>query len=245
VLATILPDFLVFSAMFSVLHFRNACKVFGKHEICDLGWTGPLLMHAVLKRVVEQIDAELRGLDLETAQLNPGGRSHEWSAQQVIEHLILTYRTTSRSLETRLKKGRPSRGLDRTYLQWLLQLMVLSFGKLPRGVPTLDENKPGQGEFAAMSGEQLVAVLQAEMAAMDVVLDRCRYKFGMERVAAHPWLGPLRVDQWRRFHVVHGMHHVAQVRSIIAQVAPQPLPILITSRSLGKKLQVPAQRPLA
>ena len=46
---------------------------------------------------------------------------------------------------------------------------------------------------------------------MDIALDRCRRKFGMERVAVHPMLGPLRVDQWRRFHAVYGMHHLEQL----------------------------------
>jgi hypothetical protein len=27
----------------------------------------------------------------------------------------------------------------------------------------------------------------------------------------HPILGPLTVDQWRKFHVVHTEHHVRQI----------------------------------
>ena len=73
----------------------------------------------------------------------------------------------------------------------------------------------------------------------------CRRKFGMERVAVHPFLGPLRVDQWRRFHVVHGFHHLTQLRSVIAQVAPVQVPVTIAGPKLVEKLQVPAQRPLA
>ncbi len=76
-----------------------------------------------------------------------------------------------------------------------------------------------------MDGQQLVDLLRQEMDAMDALLDSCRRKFGIERVAAHPWLGPLRVDQWRRFHAVHGLHHVAQLQSVIAQVAPKPVPV--------------------
>ena len=76
-------------------------------------------------------------------------------------------------------------------------------------------------------------------------LDACRRKFGMGKVAVHPWLGPLRVDQWRRFHVVHGFHHLAQLRSVIEQVAPALVPLRMPSKTLVKELQVPAQRPLA
>jgi hypothetical protein len=202
-------------------------------------------MHAVLERVVSQIAGEVRELDAETAQIHPGDHAYEWTAQQVIEHLVLGYRLTSRALENRIKKGRLSQNQDRTYLQWSLQLMILSFGALPRGVPALNETTPTPDSFAAMDGRQLGTLLRQEMEAMDAMLDRARRKYGMERVAVHPWLGPLRVDQWRRFHAVHGRHHIAQLRSVIARVAPQPLPIVINHAKLVEKMHVPAQRPLA
>lgn len=201
-------------------------------------------MHAVLERTASQITREVRALDEEAAQRHPGGHAHEWSAQQVIEHLVLGYRLTSQVLEARMKRGRPPHKQDRTYLQWLLQLMILTFGALPRGVPTLPETTPAADGFAAMDGRQLGELLHQEMEAMDSALDRARRKYGMERVAVHPWLGPLRVDQWRRYHTVHGLHHVSQLRSVIARVAPQPLPIQINHAKLVEKLRVPAQRPL-
>jgi Protein of unknown function (DUF1569) len=200
-------------------------------------------MHAVLERVVSQISSEVLGLDAETTQLHPNGLDNKWSAQQVVEHLVLGYRLTSNALENRLNKGRPSRN-QRTYLQWSLQLMVLSFGKLPRGVPALEETMPVAGGFSAMDGQQLGELTRREIDAMDTMFDRCRQKFGMERVAVHPFLGPLRVDQWRRFHVVHGMHHLVQLRSIVAQVALLQVPVSLPSPKLVEKLQVPAQRPL-
>ena len=200
-------------------------------------------MHAVLERVVSQISSEVLGLDAETAQLHPNGLDHKWSAQQVVEHLMLGYRVTSTALEKRLHKGRPSRN-RRTYLQWFLQLMILSFGKTPRGVPALDETVPFPGTFPPMNGQQLAALVRQEAEAMDTIFDSCRRKFGMERVAVHPFLGPLRVDQWRRFHVVHGLHHLEQLRSVVALVAPL-VPVKLASPKLVEKLGVPAQRPLA
>jgi hypothetical protein len=202
-------------------------------------------MHAVLERVVSQISSEVLSLDAETTQLHPNGLAYRWSAQQVVEHLVLGYRLTSSALETRLNKGRLSRNRKRTYLQWSLQLMILSFGKLPRGVPALDELMPVVGMFAAMDGQQLGDLMRREMDAMDKLFDACRRKFGIERVAVHPFLGPLRVDQWRRFHVVHGLHHLTQLRSVIEEVAPMRVPVTIAGPTLVEKLHVPAQRPLA
>jgi hypothetical protein len=202
-------------------------------------------MHAVLERVACQIANQVRELDAETTQLHPNGMAYKWNVQQVVEHLVLGYRLTASALEIRLKKGRLSRKQTRTCLQWSLQLMILSFGYLPRGVPALDETMPAPGRFAAMDGKQLGDLLRREMNAMDALLDGCRHKFGMERVATHPWLGPLRVDQWRRFHAVHGLHHMTQLHSVIAQVAAKPAPVRMSSSGLAKELHVPAQRPLA
>ena len=199
-------------------------------------------MHAVLERVVSQIASDVRGLDAETTQLHPRGLAHKWTAQQVVEHLVLSYRLTSTALETRLNKGRVSRKQTRTELQWALQLMILSFGALPRGVPALDETVPVKGRFSPMDGRQLGDLLGEEAEAMDALLDTCRRRFGIDRVGEHPWLGPLGVDQWRRFHVVHGLHHVAQLRSVIAEVAPVPIKL---SSSLVQELQIQGQRPLA
>jgi Protein of unknown function (DUF1569) len=202
-------------------------------------------MHAVLERVVDHISSEVRHLDAEATQLHPKGLVHRWNAQQVIEHLVLGYRLTTEALETRLKKGRLSRKHGRTYLQWTLQMMILSFGTMPRGVPALDETMPKPGSFPAMSGRELTDLLRREIEAMDSALDACRRRFGIERVGIHPLLGPLRVDQWRRFHAVHGQHHLTQMRSVLALVAPDPIPLKLTRENLVEKLRVPAQRPLA
>ena len=84
---------------------------------------------------------------------------------------MLGYRLTTGALETRLNKGHLSRNRTRTYLQWSLQLMILSFGALPRGVPALDETMPAPGRFPAMNGRQLGDLLRQEIDAMDIALD--------------------------------------------------------------------------
>jgi hypothetical protein len=201
-------------------------------------------MHAVLERVVNQISGEVRHLDADATQLHPKDLTYKWNAQQVIEHLVLGYRMTTEALESRLNKG-GSRKHKSTYLQWSLQMMILSFGAMPHGVPALEETMPKPGGFSAMSGRELIDLLRREIEAMDAVLDACRRRFGIERVGIHPFLGPLRVDQWRRFHAVHGHHHLTQLRSVLAQVAPDPVPLKLTRENLVEKLHIPAQRPLA
>jgi DinB superfamily len=203
-------------------------------------------MHAVLERVVCQIESELSGLNAETAQLHPKDLAYLWSAQQVIEHLVLGYRVTSVALESRLKKGRLSRNRkNRTWLQWSLQLMILTFGSWPKGLPAPDETTPVPEDFGLLTGRQLADLLRNEIGLMDALLDQCRRKFGMERISHHPLLGPLRVDQWRRYHVVHGHHHLEQLRFILDKVAPALAPLQISKKNLLEEMQIPAQRPLA
>jgi hypothetical protein len=191
-------------------------------------------MHAVLERVVDQISSEVQHLDIDATQLHPQGLAFRWNAQQVVEHLVMGYRLTTEALETRLKKGRLSRKHSRTNLQWTLQMMILTFGAMPHGVPALEETTPKPGDFPAMSGPELIDLLRREIEAMDIVLDACRRRFGIERVGIHPLLGPLRVDQWRRFHAVHGHHHLTQLRSVLAQVAPDPVPLKLTRENQWK-----------
>ena len=156
---------------------------------------------------------------------------------------MLGYRQTAAVLQTRLSKGRPTRNRTCTWLQRLLQLMILDMGKMPRGVPALEEAVPAPEDFAGLDGQQLGDLLLQEMKLLDQSIDASWRKFGLERVATHPWLGPLRAEQWRRFHAVHGEHHLVQLRAVLAQVAPVQIPVRINSR-LVKERQVPSQRPL-
>jgi hypothetical protein len=206
-------------------------------------------MHAVLEGVAAKIARELDGLDAETSQEYPNDDPRRWSIQQVIEHLVLTYRLTAKALEARLTKGRVTRDQSRTLLQRTLQLMVLSFGYIPQGAPAMEETVPLQGAFRAMTGVELSRLLNEELETMDAVLDRCRRKFGMERVAVHPILGPLRVDEWRRYNALHSAHHLKQIQQVRKLVAAH----VFAKRShrgalepaLTKELQIPAQRPFA
>ena len=186
-------------------------------------------MHAVLERVVGQIASELRSLDAETTQLHPNGLDYKWSAQQVVEHLVLGYRLTSSALETRLNKGRLSRNQKRTYLQWSLQLMILSFGALPRGVPALDETMPVCRAFCghgrAATGRSFAPGNRRHGHAVRSLPAQIRHRAGsrasLARTAARGSVAPLPRGAW--------IAPPDQLRSVIAQVAPLPVPVRLAS----------------
>jgi tetrahydromethanopterin S-methyltransferase subunit G len=91
--------------------------------------------------------------------------------------------------------------------------MILSAGHMPKGVGAPHEITPKAGMPAA-GVRELTERLENSIELLDATLDRCRQRFGMERVGRHFLLGPLRVDQWRRYHVLHLRHHLRQMADV-------------------------------
>jgi hypothetical protein len=199
-------------------------------------------MHAVLENVVRRFSRELNGLDLDTVQKHPLGKTYLWGVQEIVEHLVLSYRLSTRELDAHLVKGRLVQRQRRTPVQWVLQLMVLSFGQFPRGAPPLEETMPDAGSMPAMDGEELATLLRKELEMLDEVLGRCRCQYGMERVAAHPILGPMRVDQWRRFQFIYTKHHLEQLLRVKSELEPEVNHSNLFNVGLVEKLRIPAQR---
>jgi hypothetical protein len=202
-------------------------------------------MHAVLEKVAAKIEGELDGLDVIRSREHPNGNDRAWNIHQIVEHLTLNCRFTTATLEKRLAKRQITRKQKRTALQRALELMVLSFAYVPEGTPALEETTPVEGVLPPMSGRELGRVLCAEMDAMDAVLDRCRGRFGMERVAVHPIFGALRVDQWRRWIALESGSHLRQMERVRTLVAPHAEPKRPPRAVLAKELHIPAQSPFA
>lgn len=170
-------------------------------------------MHPVLRSVFDSYSAAFSTRSADWCQLHPRQDERCWNAQQIIEHLVLTLRSSSRALEKRLERGRPTAARS-TPVQWLLRIAVLSSGHMPRGVPAPIFARPDQLLWPPMNGEDLTQLLRQEIDPMDALLDTCRERFGPDRIASHILLGPLSADQWRRFHAVHMRHHLGQFRRI-------------------------------
>jgi hypothetical protein len=167
-------------------------------------------MHAVFQSAFRDVTAELGGFDATSAAVHPWGRPHCWSVQQIVEHLVLSMDATRATLEERLAKARPGRNQRRTRTEWVLQLMILSAGHMPKGVGAPRETTPAES-MQSSSARELSERLETAIESLDATLDQCRQRFGMERVGRHFLLGPLRIDQWRRYHVLHLRHHLKQM----------------------------------
>jgi hypothetical protein len=167
-------------------------------------------MHPVFQPAFRELADELGQFDATSANVHPWGKPHCWSVQQIVEHLILSMDGTRVTLQERLVKGRPGRNSHRSRTEWALQLMILSAGHMPKGVGAPHETTPKEN-LPSTGTRDLTLRLETAIELLDDALDECRHRFGMERVGRHFLLGPLRIDQWRRYHFLHLEHHRRQM----------------------------------
>jgi len=132
----------------------------------------------------------------------------KWSSLQVMEHLVLSYTATTKGLLRALETGRPERA-NCTLEQRLRGVYVLGVGRFPPGVEAPKQTVPRAG-----LGEDPLRRFNDALVAMDSMLADAEKRFGREtKILMHPILGPLTAQQWRRFHFVHGRHHLKQIVS--------------------------------
>lgn len=177
-------------------------------------------MHTLFEDVCDSWHAELASRSTAWCQLHPHQDDRLWNAQEIVEHLVLACRSAGRVVETRLERRRRTRAHP-TLVQRLLQFAVLSLGRMPRGAPAPPFTRPALLQWPPKSGVELAAVLREELEHTDQLLEQCRAQFGSRRAATHFLLGPLSADQWRRFHVIHLRHHLAQLQRI-EKIVGQP-----------------------
>ena len=177
-------------------------------------------MHSVFEDLHLRYRKALGGRDCDSCQLRPArplrGKGTPWSTQDVIEHLLLTYRNTEELLDRYLERKSPS-GRPRETKHRILQFLVVRCGGFPRGTDAPAAVHPGKSGMPPMSGEELCACMRSELEKLDAKIDECRQSFEKRPFAPHFIFGPMTADQWRRFHFVHGRHHLKQLARIRRQ----------------------------
>ena len=163
-------------------------------------------MGAYLQRLQEAIASATRGMTAEDLRRHPEGK---WCTLEVLEHLYLTYTGTTKAFERVLEAGKP---LARTPLLMdrMRTFVVTGLGRLPEGRKAPERTQP-RGKTA----DEVTREIGPRISAMDEVIAQCESRFGKRtRVLDHPILGPLTPGQWRKFHWVHGQHHLKQIRKL-------------------------------
>jgi hypothetical protein len=94
-----------------------------------------------------------------------------------------------------------------TWTDRMKTCVVVGLGHMPGG-----RKAPKHSTPRGLPPEQVRREIGTKIAAMDAIIARAEERYGKEtRLLDHPILGPLRGREWRKFHWVHGMHHVRQI----------------------------------
>jgi hypothetical protein len=167
-------------------------------------------MNSTLLQFQSEIASSLRGLDATQTQHRQPSCPNKWSIQQIIEHLLLTYSSTETAISSRLAKRTPTRAKP-TLTHRVFRFGVTRCEYFPTGRAAPPAVTP-QPTTHPLSGEDLT---QATARHLDLLFNEAETLFGPAcRCASHTVLGPLNIGQWRKFHLVHGEHHLKQIAAI-------------------------------
>lgn len=159
-------------------------------------------MDFYLQQALQAVQRETSGMTpRELAWHEEGG----WSAAEVLEHLSLTFSSTSKLMEKLAAEGEAERRTP-TLKQRVIRRVVVNWGYFPSGRQAPDFTRP-QG----LPAEQAVATLCQNLVEMDGKIAICEDRFGPGWLGSHPILGPFTPRHWRKFHFIHTRHHMKQV----------------------------------
>jgi hypothetical protein len=66
-----------------------------------------------------------------------------------------------------------------------------------------------------MAAEKVLAEVGPQIERMEELIGKCEAQYGRRvKLLDHPVLGPLTGHEWRKFHWVHGRHHMKQIQRL-------------------------------
>ncbi len=159
-----------------------------------------------LKKLQQELASAIIGLSPEQWTWHPEGK---WCAAEVVEHLYLTYTGTIKGFERMAEAGRPT-VTPSTWRQRIGKMVVVGLGHMPGG-----REAPKMARPRGLPTEKVLAEVGMKIVEMDDCITLQEGKFGKAtQLLDHVILGPLTGAQWRKFHLVHGRHHIQQIRRL-------------------------------
>lgn len=166
-------------------------------------------MHGILLKLQRELFDGVSDLTAEQTQMRRG--AGKWTIQQIFEHLLLSYAATSAVVGTRVEKGAGTKARP-TPMQRVAQFAITTVGVFPQGRRAPATVMPADVPVRCLCAREMHACAAEALTEMDAALQRAEELFGgKRRVISHLVLGPMSVGQWRRFHLVHGEHHLRQI----------------------------------
>ncbi len=160
-------------------------------------------MDSGLDKLKQALESAVEGMSREQLSWHPPDK---WCAAEVLEHLYLTYTGTIKGFEKVMTSGKPL-ATRASMMHRVRTLVVVGLGHMPAG-----RKAPAASRPRGLPAEEVRSEVGEKIAAMDAIIAQCEARFGRRvRLLDHPILGPLTATQWRKFHLVHGMHHQKQL----------------------------------
>lgn len=159
-----------------------------------------------LRKEIEEATSELCESDWCRA---PKGR---WTSAGIVEHLGRSYSTTAKMLELAIGVGGPPQVRAARMSEFWKKILVVDLGIFPNGAKSPAMVTP-KGDTGPVALERALTNLTR----MNEAIAAAEARWGRKQaIAMHMILGPLNANEWRKFHYVHGHHHVLQIRKRLA-----------------------------
>src|SRR5271156_4730722 len=123
-------------------------------------------MYAPFEEICACFVHELEALSDGSLEVHPGGDANRWNARQIVEHLVLTYRSSGSVLQQRLDKGRPTQARA-TIKQRVPRFVLLGLGFMPSGRAAPVSVRPGPASDNSLDGAALAELFRSEIQRMD------------------------------------------------------------------------------
>ena len=160
-------------------------------------------MDSYLEKLSRELEETIRTTGFASTPLADG----KWSPAQTLEHLFLTYKGTNAGVARCLETGQPMAS-PRKFMDRVRTFAVVRAGYFPSG-----RKSPERAIPKGIPADEVQRSILPEIQKMDAGFEECIRRFGPRtRLLDHPVLGPLTVEEWRRFHYMHGRHHARQIR---------------------------------
>jgi hypothetical protein len=96
------------------------------------------------------------------------------------------------------------------FMDHMRKFVVIGLNYFPEGRKAPKNTVP-----KGKSMEEVRSAIAPTIAAMDTIIAEAERKYGPQTlVLDHPILGPMRGQDWRKFHWIHGNHHLKQIRRL-------------------------------
>jgi len=157
----------------------------------------------VLQQAQDAIDSATRGMTDEQMHWHPEGK---WSAVELVEHLALSYSRSAIGMKKSISEN-PEKLRRATVKERVGKLLLFGFSYIPPGRKSPEAIHP-----KGMNVGDALATARRSLSLVDHTLNECEDRLGSGTpLYTHPVLGPLTAIQWRRFHLVHTLHHTRQI----------------------------------